>query len=138
MDERSFNQFRNDSMDPKDSTTVRQQEISLADMGMTSMGSEQEFDDSITSEASTSFSSEDLLLRSFSGKKRFKNRFLILAKLGTTVKKQLESFFRSEIRQRALVTLLMLIAMRAGHFIPLPGFDRRFMPGDYLVYPTGA
>ena len=126
-------------MDPEDSTTVRQQDFSVADMDMTSMGmSEQEFDDSITSEASTSFSSEDLLLRSFSGKKRFKNRFLILAKLGTTVKKQLESFFRSEIRQRALVTLLMLIAMRAGHFIPLPGFDRRFMPGDYLVYPTGA
>ncbi|KAI5061015.1 hypothetical protein GOP47_0023520 [Adiantum capillus-veneris] len=93
------------------------------------------------SEASTS--NEDSLLAkensiSHFGRKRFKNRFLLLAKLGTTIRKKLESFFKSEIRQRALVTVLMLIAVRAGHFIPLPGYDRRFMPGDYLSYPSGA
>eukprot|EP00250_Pteridium_aquilinum_P008364 c17890_g1_i1 orf=92-1885(+) len=98
-----------------------------------------------SSEASTSsnwedsFAEAELLSKAVHlGGKHFKNRFLVLAKLGTTVKKQLESFFKSEIRQRALVTILMLIAVRAGHFIPLPGFDRRFMPGDYLSYPTGA
>lgn len=98
-----------------------------------------------SSETSTSFNLEDSLAEAelLSGSvhvssKSFKNRFLLLAKLGTTIKKRLESFFKSEIRQRGLVTLLMLIAVRAGHFIPLPGFDRRFMPGDYLMYVSGA
>ncbi|MCO5571150.1 hypothetical protein L7F22_024884 [Adiantum nelumboides] len=96
------------------------------------------------SEASTSNREDSLVEANFlsqskqSGKKHFKNRFLLLAKLGTTIRRKLESFFKSEIRQRALVTVLMLIAMRAGHFIPLPGYDRRFMPGDYLSYPSGA
>lgn len=95
-----------------------------------------------TSEASTSSLLEmdqaELLSRSvYRHRKGYKNRVLLLAKLGTTIKKSLESFFKSEIRQRALVTVLMLIAVRAGHFIPLPGFDRRFMPGDYLTYVSG-
>ncbi|MCO5605925.1 hypothetical protein L7F22_060111 [Adiantum nelumboides] len=93
------------------------------------------------SEASTSNREDSPNLLSQSkhfGKKCFKNRFLLLAKLGTTIRRKLESFFKSEIRQRALVTVLMLIAVRAGHFIPLPGYDRRFMPGDYLSYPSGA
>lgn len=98
-----------------------------------------------SSEASTSSNWEDSLAETellstslHMGRKHFKNRFLLLAKLGTTIRKRLESFFKSEIRQRALVTVLMLIAVRAGHFIPLPGLDRRFMPGDYLSYPSGA
>lgn len=136
MDECSI---KDGSRDAADSNTMHQQGFLLEDLERTSMVmDEQKLSDSKTYEASTSIGSDDLLLRSFSTRKRFKNRFLVLAKLGTTVKKQLGSFFKSEIRQRALVTLLMLIAMRAGHFIPLPGFDRRFMPGDYLVYPTGA
>ena len=30
------------------------------------------------------------------------------------------------------------MASRAGYFIPLPGFDRRSMPGDYLGFVSGA
>ncbi|KAH7298708.1 hypothetical protein KP509_25G055200 [Ceratopteris richardii] len=81
---------------------------------------------------------EDLLEQGRFGRKGYKNRFLVLAKLSTTIKKHLELFFKSEIRQRALMTILMLIAIRAGQFIPLPGYDRRFMPGDYLAYPSAA
>eukprot|EP00249_Psilotum_nudum_P008802 c21515_g1_i2 orf=527-2287(-) len=72
------------------------------------------------------------------GRKGFRNRFLIFTRLGTTIQKALESFFHSEIRQRTFVTILMLIVVRAGHFIPLPGFDRRFMSGDYLAYVSGT
>lgn len=92
-----------------------------------------------TSNGEDSLAEANLLSKSdHFGRKHFKNRFLLLANLGTTIRKQLESFFKSEIRQRAIVTVLMLIAVRAGHFIPLPGYDRRFMPGDYLSYPSGA
>lgn len=70
--------------------------------------------------------------------RRFKNRFLGLVKLRSNISEAAESIFKSEIRRRICVTIILLMASRAGYFIPLPGFDRRFMPGDYLGFVSGA
>lgn len=70
--------------------------------------------------------------------KRFRNRFLGLIKLRSNIAEAAESLFKSEIRRRICVTIILLMASRAGYFIPLPGFDRRSMPGDYLGFVSGA
>lgn len=70
--------------------------------------------------------------------KTFKNQFLSLVKLGTTANDAAGAFFKSEVRRRIFVTVALLMASRAGYFIPLPGFDRRFMPGNYLGFVSGA
>ncbi|CAK9227034.1 unnamed protein product [Sphagnum troendelagicum] len=70
--------------------------------------------------------------------KSFKNQFLSLVKLGTTANDAAGAFFKSEVRRRICVTVALLMASRAGYFIPLPGFDRRFMPGNYLGFVSGA
>ncbi|CAM6110089.1 unnamed protein product [Calypogeia fissa] len=70
--------------------------------------------------------------------KPYRNRFLGFSKIGTIVNDAAESFFKSEIRRRIFVTVVLVMASRLGYFIPIPGFDRRFMPGDYLALVSGA
>ncbi|CAA7398493.1 unnamed protein product [Spirodela intermedia] len=49
-----------------------------------------------------------------------------------------ESFFKSEIRRRLFVTAMLILISRIGYFIPLPGFDRRLIPEDYLTFTSGS
>lgn len=71
-------------------------------------------------------------------RRRFRNRFLGLVKLRSNIAAAAAGVFKSEIRRRIFVTIVLLMASRAGYFIPLPGFDRRSMPGDYLGFVSGA
>ncbi|XP_068663356.1 preprotein translocase subunit SCY2, chloroplastic [Aristolochia californica] len=70
--------------------------------------------------------------------KRFKNRFLTFVRLGSLVNNAAESLFKSEIRRRLFVTALLIVVSRIGYFIPLPGFDRRLIPEDYLSFVSGS
>ncbi|KAF9606427.1 hypothetical protein IFM89_025116 [Coptis chinensis] len=70
--------------------------------------------------------------------KLFKNRFLNFVRLGSVVNNAAESFFKSEIRRRLFVTAVLIVISRVGYFIPLPGFDRRLIPGDYLSFVSGS
>lgn len=70
--------------------------------------------------------------------KRFKNRFLTFVHLGSLVNNAAESFFKSEIRRRLFVTAVLILVSRVGYFIPLPGFDRRLIPADYLSFVAGS
>ena len=49
-----------------------------------------------------------------------------------------ERFFKSEIRRRLFVTSVLLVLSRVGYLIPLPGFDRRLIPQDYLSFVSGS
>ncbi|KAL5995924.1 hypothetical protein ACLOJK_025997 [Asimina triloba] len=69
---------------------------------------------------------------------KFKNKFLMFVRLGSVVNDAAESFFKSEIRRRLFVTAALILASRVGYFIPLPGFDRRLIPGDYLSFVSGS
>ncbi|XP_015088171.1 preprotein translocase subunit SCY2, chloroplastic isoform X1 [Solanum pennellii] len=66
--------------------------------------------------------------------KQFRNRFLNFVRLGSVVDNAAESFFKSEIRRRLFVTAILIVISRIGYFIPLPGFDRRLIPEDYLSF----
>ncbi|KAH6808398.1 SecY protein transport family protein [Perilla frutescens var. hirtella] len=68
----------------------------------------------------------------------FRNRFLSFVQIGTIFSNALESFFKSEIRTRLFVTAVLLVVSRLGYFIPLPGFDRRLMPENYLNFVSGS
>ncbi|KAF6149119.1 hypothetical protein GIB67_000897 [Kingdonia uniflora] len=70
--------------------------------------------------------------------KMFRNKFLNFARLGSIVNGAAESFFKSEIRRRLFVTAVLLIVSRIGYFIPLPGFDRRLIPENYLSFVSGS
>ncbi|KAJ0112061.1 hypothetical protein Patl1_03401 [Pistacia atlantica] len=70
--------------------------------------------------------------------KTFKNRFLNFVRLSSVLNNAAESFFKSEIRRRLFVTAALLIISRVGYFIPLPGFDRRLIPQDYLSFVSGS
>ncbi|CAK9151062.1 unnamed protein product [Ilex paraguariensis] len=70
--------------------------------------------------------------------KMFKNRFLNFVRLGSVLNNAAESFFKSEIRRRLFVTAALLVVSRVGYFIPLPGFDRRLIPEDYLSFVSGS
>lgn len=70
--------------------------------------------------------------------KAFRNRFLNFARLGSVLNNIAESFFKSEIRRRLFVTALLIVLSRIGYFIPLPGFDRRLIPEDYLSFVSGS
>lgn len=72
------------------------------------------------------------------GKKTFKNRFLNFVRFGSVVNEAAESFFKSEIRRRLFVTAALLVVSRVGYFIPVPGFDRRLIPQDYMSFVSGA
>lgn len=74
----------------------------------------------------------------YGSRRPFRNRFLGLVKLRSNIAEAAEGVFKSEIRRRIFVTIVLLMASRAGYFIPLPGFDRRSMPGDYLGFVSGA
>ena len=81
-----------------------------------------------------SFNSGTSLTRS----KRFQNRFLDFARLGSVVSDAAESFFKSEIRRRLFVTAMLILVSRIGYFIPLPGYDRRLIPDNYLSFAAGS
>ncbi|XAR67675.1 hypothetical protein NMG60_11002538 [Bertholletia excelsa] len=68
----------------------------------------------------------------------FKNRFLNFVRLGSVLNNAAESFFKSEIRRRLFVTAVLLVLSRVGYFIPLPGFDRRLIPENYLSFVSGS
>lgn len=70
--------------------------------------------------------------------KMFKNRFLDFVRLSSVINNAAESFFKSEIRRRLFVTAVLIIISRLGYFIPLPGFDRRLIPQDYLSFASGS
>ncbi|XP_010255937.1 PREDICTED: preprotein translocase subunit SCY2, chloroplastic [Nelumbo nucifera] len=70
--------------------------------------------------------------------KMFRNRFLNFVRLGSVVNGAAESFFKSEIRRRLFVTAVLIVISRVGYFIPLPGFDRRLIPQDYLSFVSGS
>ncbi|CAH1447415.1 unnamed protein product [Lactuca virosa] len=64
--------------------------------------------------------------------------FLIFARVGSVINNAAESFFKSEIRRRLFVTAALLVISRVGYFIPLPGFDRRLVPENYLSFVSGS
>lgn len=68
----------------------------------------------------------------------FRNRFLNFFRLSSVLNNAAEYFFKSEIRRRLFVTAALLVISRVGYFIPLPGFDRRAMPQDYLSFVSGS
>lgn len=70
--------------------------------------------------------------------KTFRNRYLNFVRLGSVLNNAAESFFKSEIRRRLFVTAVLLVISRVGYFIPLPGFDRRLIPENYLSFASGA
>ncbi|OMP05026.1 SecY/SEC61-alpha family [Corchorus olitorius] len=70
--------------------------------------------------------------------KYFRNRFLNFVRLSSVLNNAAESFFKSEIRRRLFVTAVLLVISRVGYFIPLPGFDRRLIPQDYLSFVSGS
>lgn len=70
--------------------------------------------------------------------KKFRNRFLNFVRLGSVIDNAAESFFKSEIRRRLFVTAILIVISRIGYFIPLPGFDRRLIPEDYLSFVSGS
>ncbi|KAI8574546.1 hypothetical protein RHMOL_Rhmol01G0363100 [Rhododendron molle] len=70
--------------------------------------------------------------------RRFKNRFLNILLAGSLLNNAAESFFKSEIRRRLFVTAVLIVISRVGYFIPLPGFDRRLIPKDYLTFVSGS
>ncbi|KAK9182933.1 hypothetical protein WN944_026081 [Citrus x changshan-huyou] len=69
--------------------------------------------------------------------KMYKNRFLNFIRLSSVLNNAAESFFKSEIRRRLFVTAILIVISRIGYFVPLPGFDRRLMPQDYLSFVLG-
>ncbi|KAL8143632.1 hypothetical protein V2J09_016664 [Rumex salicifolius] len=99
-------------------------------------------DDSNLSEHEQHVNSDLVDATAFQGKvvgpKAFKNRFLDFVRLGSVVNNAAESFFKSEIRRRLFVTAALLVSSRIGYFIPLPGFDRRLIPQNYLSFVAGS
>lgn len=75
---------------------------------------------------------------SLQDKFKYENRFLIFARFGSFINNATESFFKSEIRRRLFVTAALLVISRVGYFIPLPGFDRRLVPDNYLSFVSGS
>lgn len=76
--------------------------------------------------------------KSLQSKPKFRNRFLDFLRFGSVLDNAAESFFKSEIRRRLFVTAVLLVISRVGYFIPLPGFDRRLIPEDYLSFVSGS
>lgn len=70
--------------------------------------------------------------------KSFRNRFLDFVRISSVLNSAAERFFKSEIRRRLFVTAVLLVISRVGYFIPLPGFDRRLIPQDYLSFVSGS
>lgn len=70
--------------------------------------------------------------------KMFRNRFLDFVRIRSVINNAAESFFKSEIRRRLFVTAVLIVFSRVGYYIPLPGFDRRLMPQDYLSFTSGS
>lgn len=86
----------------------------------------------------SSVDDEENLEISYPRPQRYKNRYLNFVRMGTIFNNAAESFFKSEIRRRLFVTAFLLVMSRVGYFIPLPGFDRKLMPEDYLRFVSGS
>ncbi|WCJ29198.1 Protein translocase subunit SecY [Euphorbia peplus] len=71
-------------------------------------------------------------------RKMFRNRFLDFVRISSVINNAAETFFKSEIRRRLFVTAVLIVISRVGYYIPLPGFDRRLMPQDYLSFTSGS
>ncbi|RYR62456.1 hypothetical protein Ahy_A04g020065 isoform F [Arachis hypogaea] len=71
-------------------------------------------------------------------RKTFKNKFLNFVRFSSVINDAAESFFKSEIRRRLFVTAVLIVVSRIGYFIPLPGFDRRLIPQDFLSFASGS
>lgn len=69
---------------------------------------------------------------------KYKNRLFIFLRLGSIINNAADSFFKSEIRRRICVTVALLLISRVGYYIPLPGFDRRLIPRDYLSFDSAS
>lgn len=70
--------------------------------------------------------------------KMFRNRFLDFVRISSVLNSAAESFFKSEIRRRLFVTAVLIVISRVGYYVPLPGFDRRLIPRDYLSFVSGS
>ncbi|XP_015575660.1 preprotein translocase subunit SCY2, chloroplastic isoform X1 [Ricinus communis] len=70
--------------------------------------------------------------------KMYRNRFLDFVRISSVFNNAAESFFKSEIRRRLFVTAVLIVISRVGYYIPLPGFDRRLIPQDYLSFISGS
>lgn len=86
----------------------------------------------------SSVDDKENLMISYPRPQRYKNRYLNFVRMGTLFNNAAESFFKSEIRRRLFVTAVLLVMSRVGYFIPLPGFDRKLMPDDYLRFVSGS
>lgn len=115
----------------------RQQIENGQEIGSNGSVSEQS-EEELPSTSSAQLTDDEFVKPDHGPPKRFRNRFLGLIKLRSNIAEAAESLFKSEIRRRICVTIILLMASRAGYFIPLPGFDRRSMPGDYLGFVSGA
>ncbi|CAH8362288.1 unnamed protein product [Eruca vesicaria subsp. sativa] len=89
-------------------------------------------------EAHNSVVSKALLQDNSNRPKSFRNRFLDFVRISSVLNSAGERFFKSEIRRRLFVTAVLLVLSRVGYFIPLPGFDRRLIPQDYLSFVSGS
>lgn len=54
------------------------------------------------------------------------------------VQKPVRKLLANDLWRRILVTLALVALTRLGHFLPLPGFDRRFLPAGFLSPVTGV
>ncbi|KAL5561663.1 hypothetical protein UlMin_031410 [Ulmus minor] len=120
------NQFRREYMNVEGTS-------SAASLNLEAISSRFNDDTDILSSGDT-----DDLVNKHSGPEMFKNRFLNFVRLSSVVNNAAEAFFKSEIRRRLFVTAVLIVVSRVGYFIPLPGFDRRLIPQDYLSFVSGS
>ena len=64
--------------------------------------------------------------------RRIRNRVLQM------VQKPVRELLANDLWRRILITLGLVAITRLGHFLPLPGFDRRFLPPGFLSPVTGV
>ncbi|XP_024532551.1 preprotein translocase subunit SCY2, chloroplastic [Selaginella moellendorffii] len=62
----------------------------------------------------------------------YSNKFIRWVKLGSVINDAAMAFFKSEVRRRTFITIILLMVCRAGQFVPLPGFNHRTMPSNFL------
>ncbi|KAL9670256.1 hypothetical protein QQ045_007807 [Rhodiola kirilowii] len=59
-------------------------------------------------------------------------------RIGSVINNAADSFFTSEIRRRLFVTASLLVVSQIGYYVPLPGFDRRLIPLNYMSFTSGS
>ncbi|CAL1389769.1 unnamed protein product [Linum trigynum] len=93
-------------------------------------------DDGDSRSSSTDLVDDDVVL--LPQAKMFRNRFLNFVRISSVINDAAGAFFKSEIRRRLFVTAALIVVSRIGYYIPLPGFDRRLIPRDYLSFVSGS